>query len=661
MLRPPLVTICVCLAAAGGALAQQKPAFRNGQAVEAQGPDGRWYAGKVWKVTPGNPPEYEIRFDGMPSDARQVLPEPKLRAPGGGPVVDPEAIKAVIAVKQLFQQVVAHGKQGQWQNERWNRDLDALTDRFEAGIKAIQERWPEEPLGNLPELPAKLRANTDLRRKEAGAAAEQAQAAAGVGAALEAFYRGPYEAAKNFPATISPGTLKNQAETLEQLDLAAVLARIAEDAKAHPEVFAYYGMQNPQKYGDMPYGGQKRPQIADKDLDRVNRYYLPTIYEVKARLAGKDQELADAVPERLEGTKTLDEALAAVRLAKAIARCQPQNPHLPARLKEAQAVVEERLAAIKPLIKGPFHVAHMRELVGFSTKQTLGSERQGDVVTEITPGQPFYLVGYLSESVASLGFKRRDSTLGYETTRLPDVKFQIQGQSSQPWRLAPYSTVTGKDLEGVGVVVVDLLPDPQTTYPTHLAYLPALHFTRWLLDQKPGTYTLEFSANPHLSVDFTAKGAHGRFQLTLTEENRPALQAYYDALWAKKLSTVVFPDDFGVEDDQGNIPNLDHLKKYGRLIKLTCAETNKVMKPFPNQHQVDNYVGMGFGLFEREGRYEIIPLGFSRKPSAQAMSWTSIRGKPDHYALRGPTEYTPRLIEFGYEIPQANLDKTGSW
>jgi len=209
--------------------------------------------------------------------------------------------------------------------------------------------------------------------------------------------------------------------------------------------------------------------------------------------------------------------------------------------------------------------------------------------------------------------------------------------------------------------VIDLQPDPSTTYASHLAYLPALHFTRWLLDLKPGSYTLEFSATPGLQVDPTKKGAHGELKLTVTAESKARLQAYYQALWAKKLSTVVYPDDFGARDRKGEIPNADHLAKYGKLLKLTCAQTNKVMKPFPNQHQVKNYVGAGYGLFEKDGRYLVIPLGFVRKPEEPILRFSTVRGIPDDYALRGPKEYLPTVLEFGYEIPKANLAKTGAW
>jgi len=653
-----------CVLALAPATAEAKPKYRNGMPVEAQGPDGRWYRAKIWKVKKGNPPQYELRFEGMPSSARQWLPEDKLRPSGGGEVVDPAAIKAVIAAKQQFQRVVAHGKQGKWTNERWNRDLDTLINQLEAKVKAVQAKWPQEPLGNLPGLPAKLRANATLRRKQAGVAAgaKAAKAGQGEGAKLEAYYRrAAKEGADSFPYDLTPKNLVDREAAFLALDLAALEARIAQDSARFPAVFAYYGRQDPAKYGEMKYGGPKAPQIADKDLKRVHQFHLPKIYQLKARLKGKEKILAETVAFAMKRGKSVDDALAAVRLGQAILRCFPKDAGLEAQLAAAKALVETRLEAFAPLMKGPFHRQHLRQLVAFSSRQTLGQEQAGQVVAELTPGKPLYLVGYLTESVKDIGFTRRDSKLGFETTRMPDLKFRLKGVQGQPFRLPVYSKVQGKGLADVGAVVIDLLPDPSTTYATHYAYLPALHFARWLLELKPGSYTLELSATAGLRVDSTQNGAHGELKLTVTPESQAQLKAYYKALWAKKLSTVVYPDDYGVRDRKTEIPNADHLAKYGKLLKLTCAQTNKVMKPFPNQHQIKNYVGMGYGLFEKGGRYVVIPLGFVRKPSEPVLRWTTVRGTPDDYALRGPKEFLPTILDHGYEIPQANLAKTGSW
>lgn len=641
----------------------QATAYRNGEQVEAQGQDGRWYQGKVWKVIKGTPPQYEIKWDGMPDSAKATVPEDKVRKKGSGPVVEVECIKAVIAARAAFERTVAHGKQGKWTDPDWNAQLDQLTDQFEAALAGIKERWPEEPIADLEAIVPKLRANTEMRRKQAGAAApasgEGGTAADGV--ALELAYRGAYEAAKSFPAQITPESIASCANYLEQLDRTALEARMAADKQKFPQLFKYYGAENAAKYGDMEYGGPKAPPIADQNLKRVNQFMLPAIYQAWARMRGQEQAMADAVKVAMDKVTTVDHAVGALRLAQAIKACQPDNPHIEARIGEATALLQKQTASIAHLIKGPFHTSHMRQLVGFSAKQALGKEQAGQQVSELTPGKPFYLVGYLSESVKSLGFKRRDSKLGYETTRLPDLKFRIAETGGEPWRLPLWSTLSGDALDQVGAVEIDLMPDPATTYPTHFAYLPALHFTEWLLQQKPGTWTLEMSATPSLGVDPTTQGAHGRFKLELTQANLAELKRYHDALWAKKLSTVVYPDEFGVTDRKGDIPNADHLAKFGKLLKLTCAETNKVMKPFPHQTEVDNFVGAGFGLFEKDGRYEVIPLGFSRKPSEAGLRFTVVRGLPDDYALAGPTEIKPTVLNLGYEIPQANLEKTGSW
>ncbi|MCA8924388.1 MAG: hypothetical protein KDD82_21440, partial [Planctomycetes bacterium] len=354
--------------------AQSKPKYRNAQDVEAQGPDGRWYRAKVWKVKKGNPPEYELRFEGMPSDARQWLPETKLRDAGAGEVVDPEAIGAVIGAKQLFQQIVAHGRQGKWEDARWNQELDALTERFEAAVASIKQRWPNEPIADLEPLPAKIRANNELRRAEL----KQKQGApvvAGAGAQIEGYYRARAQAADGLPFTLNADSVANCTQDLELLAFGTLEARVAKDAEAYPGVFAYYGKEDLAAFADLPYGGPKAPQIADADLKRVNQFHLPKIYKAKARLLAAQEALADGVKVLMAKGKTVDDAVAAIRFGEAVKGCQPSNPHVDARLSEARALLAERLKAIAPLMKGPFHREHLRELVAFSSRPTLGSER----------------------------------------------------------------------------------------------------------------------------------------------------------------------------------------------------------------------------------------------------------------------------------------------
>ena len=214
----------------------------------------------------------------------------------------------------------------------------------------------------------------------------------------------------------------------------------------------------------------------------------------------------------------------------------------------------------------------------------------------------------------------------------------------------------------VGAVPLDLLPDPETVaFASHLQYLPALHFARWLQDLPPGSHELELAVAEY-DID-ERSSAYGRLRIDVGPETKATLQAYAERLWAKKLAAVVFPDTYGTADNREQCVNLPDLAKYGTLRRLVMSQTGKVMKPFPHQSEVNNFVGTGWAVFEREARCEVVELSFSRLPSETRWRWTGLGVSPTHYTLnRAPTEQIrPKLLQYGYEILPANVERTGRW
>ncbi len=56
-------------------------------------------------------------------------------------------------------------------------------------------------------------------------------------------------------------------------------------------------------------------------------------------------------------------------------------------------------------------------------------------------------------------------------------------------------------------------------------------------------------------------------------------------------------------------------------------------------------------------------LSFSRLPSEQRWRWTGLGVSPSHYTLnRAPAEQIrARVLQYGYEILPANVERTGHW
>lgn len=591
------------------------------------------------------------------------------------PKFDAEAQK----VNGHFQQLDNLIKQGNWLHPRTEGTAQEHMKRLLQAIELAAKRFPEQKAitdrmqVGAQKMAQRVMAKMAEAKQAAATAAAQKPKSTGpayvagdladdAAEALAAFYKPYYDSAKNFPAAWNASTVAASVDLLENFDTGALEAQVAVDRKSYPALFQYYGMEQAGKYADLPYGGSQRPNLKQKALQQLVQFYVPTIYEARAKFAGQGPALVAGIQQLIDGAKTLDDALLAQRLARICARLMPGDAGVAAMGPKAEAAVAAKTSAIQHLVTGPFHARHFKQIVGFSKATKPGQEDAGAVVTAFTPGKPLYLIGYLSQSVKSLGFRRRDSALGYEVTVYPDLAFQLPAMGRH-LQLKLASPVTGDALDQVGVIEIPLLPDPDTVaFSSHLDYLPSLHFTKWLLRQPDGRHQLKLGLAGFPGVDPSKPGAFGSFAFELDGASRKALEDYYQRLWKKKLASVVFPDRFGIEDRKTDIPNASELAKYGTLLRLSAAQTNQVMKPWPNQTQVLNYVGQGYGAFEKDGRVSIIGLGFIRMPSEPKLRWTSLSGTPDHGTISdGKDSIGPELYNFGYEILKENVGKTGEW
>ena len=203
----------------------------------------------------------------------------------------------------------------------------------------------------------------------------------------------------------------------------------------------------------------------------------------------------------------------------------------------------------------------------------------------------------------------------------------------------------------------NLFPDPNIKYKSHIAYIPHLNFTKYLLQQVPGKYNIEITwgrKNPM---------AKGTFTLDLSMENRKKLKDYYKKLMATKIAAVTMPGSGKCIDQAHKVVNKDHLNKYGKRLKLVFhGPGGKIMFPWPNNHKVQWYTAQGYGAFEKNGKVEIIHLAFRRAPKATRWMWHSIGKTGGHLGMSTPNGgVKPETLTFGYEMKKENVNKCSPW
>lgn len=587
---------------------------------------------------------------------------------------DPRIANATTELRKLFADLDATIAEGKWGNSSWEQSVARAINRVELHAKMIERTWPNENLKTVWE-------GVDRRKQQVAARGGNATGGDQV-AAMRAYYeekaalvaRAPAEvAAAHMLPSVSGGVVEPSTTItiLQGLDYPALKQRMAEDKGKSPKYFFALSnrMQTPAKGQEAKKGSEIG--VTTDGEEKINKA-INAILRWRDKMETGQRECAKAVSMTIaQGdatTHSADVKIAHYEMAALMARSFtsmfPDNPMFADVQKEAERAVDRGMQSLAHLFTGPFHRQHVNQIVLFKKPQQPGKENAADVVTEITPGQPVYAIAYFRQTVKEIGATKNDKDLGYSVATLP--KFFVKestdpkGSSSS---VALYD-VGGKDQPALKLayVAIDLLPDPETTYKSHLQYLPSLHFAKWLLSQTPGAHDLVIGVDDQgLDDKFSATA---KVRVNLDPAAKEALKAYYEKLWAKKLSTVVFPDLYGAVDKQADIPNRSELAKYGRLVKLSYAQTGTVMKPWPNEKQVNNYVGSGYGLFElQNGSYEIIALSFSRLPSEKKFRWTGLDVTPSDYTLSGEggLQIRPTLVNFGYEIPKANITKSASW
>lgn len=297
------------------------------------------------------------------------------------------------------------------------------------------------------------------------------------------------------------------------------------------------------------------------------------------------------------------------------------------------------------IITGEFHKANLKMIVGFKSPQETGHENPNEVIHTFEAGQPIYLTGYFQSDMKSTG-------------GVPTFKMVHYDKTNKEYFQPMYVPEDKKaEVELEGTFQYAFFPKISSlNYDSHLAYIPYLNFAKWVSTLLPGTYDLE------LVFGIRNEMARSSFKMIVTPESLRMARYYYDALYAKKVDAVTFPLA-SCQNKAGSIPNVSELSQYGKLLKVDYSQTEDIMYPWPRDHEVEFNTAGGYGIFEKNGKLEVIHLEFRKSPSASRYDFHSLGNIPAHLEMLCPnqTSIKPEILEYGYEMKKENLYKCHPW
>ena len=88
------------------------------------------------------------------------------------------------------------------------------------------------------------------------------------------------------------------------------------------------------------------------------------------------------------------------------------------------------------------------------------------------------------------------------------------------------------------------------------------------------------------------------------------------------------------------------------------------MKPWPNDHEVDYNTADGYAAVEKsDGKVEIMPLEFRKRPTETSWQWWSVGTFPGLFPMdeQGTKITGVKKLEHGYEILPEKVSSCGYW
>lgn len=324
---------------------------------------------------------------------------------------------------------------------------------------------------------------------------------------------------------------------------------------------------------------------------------------------------------------------------------------------EANRVYNSVIEGFGKMITGEFHKNHLQEIKIFKVQPAFGSETEEQLIETIIPGEAAYVTGYFAMTNKDAG-------------GIPSLLFispeDQYAKDQNPWGHGNEIIASMFDGQNVrdefydkACFTFNLFPDLNTVnYKSHVQYIPHLNILKWLM------YLPSESLDIPVRFGRSEVVALGRIKIDLSGANKEKLKTYYNALLEKQKAAVTFPDLAGCEDAKGKIRNYDELSKYGKVLRITLQKTGDIMKPWPNDHEIEYNTAQGYAAVEKaDGKVEVMALEFRKTPGETTWQWWSVGSFPNLYPMNdNGSEITGvKKLEHGYEILPQNVSSCGYW
>lgn len=481
-------------------------------------------------------------------------------------------------------------------------------------------------------------------------------------AEIRAFVDARAEISRSWPFDVHANSISEyHIAAIEKLNMSDFEEKLNEYKKKKPTLFQHYG--HGQVPSNMTKGQGSRPWDSNSDEHWANDY-ITKYYIWKDKIAEQTQGFVEVISKHMSDAEgamdkfKLEKASDAVRVALAIQSINPGNSQIESMVAKSKQVQDKCFEQVQHLLTGDMHKTNIKKLVAFNAPQTIGKENSSQIIKEITPGKPFYLIGYFTDQLVNLDCKGHISGIPY--TKAPLLEWKQVGAEHIYGRMQLYwNEGMVSKLQEQSYFMFEMFPDPnKVDFKSHIEYIPIMNFVKWLTLQKPGVYEFYFKFSNGAATNVMAEN---NYKIQLTKENIAELNKYYDQLEEKRIKAVTFNQGGGCTDVKSSIGNSGELKKYGEPVKITVKETGPVYKPWPNEHMVDYFVGYGYGAFKRpDGKNEIILLNFRRTPTENNFSFFGAN-LMNHYEIEGSSPIKFPVLNLGYEISAEGINKCTMW
>jgi len=462
---------------------------------------------------------------------------------------------------------------------------------------------------------------------------------------------------------------------VKQFNFPEFYKKIIADKAEHPDWFKIYpatlpgsGMgcmtkQNVNQFTAFGLAGADEKPSQNADIKKIVKFYQEYAYWKQVMKNNGEtmvRNLRSAITK--VGERHIDyryeEAVFALNYAKTLHQVCPDNERINELVTDAQGAYTSTVNEIRSVFSGKFHENNLQQIVVFKNKPVWGKENKADIVTEVKVGEPAWLTGFFT-AVNSMG--------------LPSLMFM---DNSKDYAHGPKAWVDKTDKQATipmfnqlelkskykskAYFTFNLFPDINTlNYKSHVQYFPHLNFIKWL------TYQPSEMLDLRVKYGKKKKMAGGIIKIDLSGDNKAKLKEYLKKLEAKRLASVTYPDMCGTTNATASISNFSDLSKYGKVLRITLKKAGDIMKPWPNDDQVDWNTAKGFMAVEQtDGKVVILALDFRKRPGAGKWQWWSLGSFPGLYPGTdyGYSDFNAvKKISGGYEILKQNINKSSTW